>query len=239
MDVWATIPVKSLLEGKGRLAHLLPPESRAALVGDLLNHVLKVVSAVPEITHSLVVSSDPAVWDIAEANGALALPERAPLGLNRAVTYAYDLARKEGADAVLVLPADLPLVTTADIEQILDAGLGENRENGSAYHTMRRFGAGSPLSGEPAQPLMTICPDRRGDGTNALLLQPPVCFCFHYGPSSLRKHIQEALERDFAVRLVTSPGLLFDLDTQEDWYSLEENDRHKRIRKSTIHPSIK
>jgi 2-phospho-L-lactate guanylyltransferase (CobY/MobA/RfbA family) len=80
----------------------------------------------------------------------------------------------------------------------------------------------------PQQPLMAICSDRRGNGTNGLLLRPSLDFDFHYGVNSLNEHIKEALERDFLVRLVNAAGLQFDLDTEEDWQLFQKDEQNYR-----------
>lgn len=234
MDVWTIIPVKSLLESKGRLAHLLSPRSRAQLLRSLLDHVLATVQETSRITRILVVSHDPEVWQIAEAYDALVVEEKLPHGLNSALSYAYELAAEGGADAVLILPADLPFVTTADIDLVIDAGLDDGNANGTAVATAMEFAPSQAPPVDAARPMMAICSDRRGDGTNALLLQPALEFDFRYGPNSLQRHTHEALERDCLVRLVNAPGLQFDLDTEEDWQMFQEDDRSEPIKNSAI-----
>ncbi len=235
MDTWAIIPVKSLQQSKGRLAHLLPPGSRAQLVRNLLNYVLATVLESPGITRVLVISSDPEVREIAAASGATAIVERPPYDLNNAVAYAYALAERGGAEAALILPADLPLVTTADIELMIAAGLTEGSGNGSNA----RMAMGPAVSAlGPAPPVMAICSDRCGDGTNALFIRPALDFDFHYGPSSLQQHIREAIDRDFLVRLVNAPGLQFDLDTEQDWQTFQEDVQDELVKRSPLYPII-
>lgn len=212
MDIWAIVPVKSLLESKGRLAHLLSPESRAQLVRDLLLHVLAVVRETTRITQLLVISSDPEVRQIADAFGALAVKEEAPFGLNSAVSHAYNLAAQARAGAVLILPADLPFVTRTDLDLVIDAGLEDSSHGASSEN-----------------PAMAICSDRRGDGTNALFLRPCVDFEFRYGPNSLQHHIHEAIERSYQVRLVDARGLQFDLDTEVDWQAFQAQNNQEPV----------
>jgi len=214
MDVWAIVPVKSLQESKGRLAHLLSPGARAQLVRVLLQHVLATVQETQRITKLLVISGDEQVRQIAGAYGALTMDEQPPYGLNRAVSHAYRFAAESGADAVLILPADLPFATTADLDLVLDAGLAS--------------------SGVVELPVMAICSDRRGDGSNALFLRPCVDFEFSYGPNSLQHHIHEAVERGYVVRLVNAQGLQFDLDIEEDWQAFQEQESSRPINNSTV-----
>jgi 2-phospho-L-lactate guanylyltransferase len=234
MDVWAIIPVKSLARSKGRLAHLLSVEEREQLMRTMLNNVLAVVKEVPGIAQTIVVSSDPTVWQIAEENGAMSLAEKMPYDLNRAVTYTSDLAMRRGAQAVLVLPADLPFVTTADIGLMLYAGSdvvgAEARSNGADIGSVSEYND----TLDPEQPVMAICSDRRGCGTNALYLRPATDFDFHYGAGSLQRHIHEALARDYMVRLVNAPGLQFDLDTEPDWQAYQKDERSDHFEKSQI-----
>lgn len=195
-EVWAIVPAKALRESKGRLSHLLSAAEREGLVRDLLRHVLQTIKEAPEVDRTLVISSDPQVWGVAEELGAIVVAETPPPGLNKAVASALDVAAQNGIAGALILPLDLPFVTVADIALMVESALGEPTETGSA--------------------VMAIAPDKDGSGTNALFLRPPFAFDFHYGPSSLQSHLHEALARDVAVRMVYAPGLQFDLDTDED-----------------------
>ena len=199
------------------------------LVRKLLDHVLATLVEVPRITRVLVISRDPDVWQSAGAYGALAVEERAPDGLNSAVTHADGRAAGGGADAVLILPADLPFVTPVDINLLIDAALGDGLGNWAGAVTAMEFAPSLAPVVDPAQPVMAICTDRRGDGTNGLLLRPSLEFDFYYGADSLNRHIKEAVERNYLVRLVNAPGLQFDLDIEEDWQAFQKDERSKPV----------
>ena len=113
------------------------------------------------------------------------------LGLNSAIDAGRAWALERGADAVLSLFADLPLLAADDVRRLVDY----------------------------PQPVV-LGADRRGEGTNALLLRlaPPGCeFRFAFGEGSLTRHLTEAHRLGLeAVRLNTQ-GFAFDLDTPEDW----------------------
>jgi len=66
----------------------------------------------------VVVSRDRALLADAEAEGAWGLLETTP-GLNPALTQAAHFAGDRGATGLLVLPADLPLLTAHDLETML------------------------------------------------------------------------------------------------------------------------
>ncbi len=198
MSTWAIIPVKPLHDSKRRLAHLLSAEERAELIRHFLDDLLSVLNETPGIDHVLVVSGDQMVIALGQKFGAEILIEAAPAGLNEAVTRGAALAARQGATAVLILPADLPFARVEDIERML-------RPLEDAYG-----------------PLLAVCGDEVEDGTNALLLAPPGDFTFHYGPGSYRAHLAEAAARGRAIHIVNAPGLRFDLDTEGDWLAYRD-----------------
>lgn len=195
----AIIPVKPLRESKTRLAHLLSATERAALMGCLLDRML-VALRQTAVSQIIVVSGDEVVLQQARAAGVWALAEQQPYALNSAVSQAHRFAIGQGADGVLVLPADLPFIKTADITTML-----------------------TTAQTHPARPLLVICSDEAGQGTNALLLTPPAPFTFHYGPNSFARHTQEAERNGRIVQVVNGRSLQFDLDTEADWIKLHNN----------------
>lgn len=193
MTLWTIIPVKQLAQSKRRLKHLLSAAERADLMTTFLDNLLAVLDQVEVIDHILVVTGDERAAEVAASRGAEALAESEPYDLNSAVTQGCDYAVSTGATAVLVLPADLPFVRIEDIGIMLrplDHAIGS---------------------------LAAICTDEKDEGTNALLLSPPDNFEFHYGPGSAGRHVAEAERRGRDVVLVRTPGLRFDLDTENDW----------------------
>jgi 2-phospho-L-lactate/phosphoenolpyruvate guanylyltransferase len=63
---------------------------------------------------------------------------------------------------------------------------------------------------------VTIAPDRRGTGTNALLTNPAGGIPFRFGEDSFALHSAEAARRGIVPLVISRPGLAFDLDTPED-----------------------
>jgi 2-phospho-L-lactate/phosphoenolpyruvate guanylyltransferase len=72
-------------------------------------------------------------------------------------------------------------------------------------------------------PGVTLVPDRREDGTNVISLPTHTGFKFHYGPSSFRRHREEARRRGLPVRVLHDPTLSFDLDTPSDLEHLQHS----------------
>src|ERR687886_724041 len=155
MTLFAVVPVKDLTGTKSRLKPVLNPFGRAGLTVYMMKNVLAALREAG-VEHACVVSPDPTVLQMAEEEGAATLLQKSQ-GLNPALEEARDWATAEGASALLVFPADLPLLCASDVEAVLEAAEADE-------------GA-----------LAVISPDAAGRGTNALLLPPPDAFPFLFG----------------------------------------------------------
>lgn len=207
MTTWAIVPVKPLRDGKSRLAHILSADERAQLTTYMLQRTLDILNSMSSIYRTLVISRDPAVLKLARQRNAFTFGEGEKLGLNMALTRAAHIVAAQKAAGVLILPADLPLITTGDIDVML-AGVSPLRSSPQVNGT----------NGRMMERAVAICPDRTNDGTNALYISPPLGFTFHYGAQSFQNHLDEAERLGIQGRIVHAPGLKFDLDTEEDWH---------------------
>jgi 2-phospho-L-lactate guanylyltransferase len=63
---------------------------------------------------------------------------------------------------------------------------------------------------------VTVVPDRRDDGTNVIAVPTRTGFRFGYGPSSARRHVEEALRHALNVRVEHDADLAFDVDLPAD-----------------------
>lgn len=202
MSTWAIIPVKPLRDSKSRLARILTPDQRAELTSQLLLRTLQAIKASQQIYRTLVISRDPAVLKLARQEGVYTFNEGDRQGLNQAVTRAAGVTAARQADSILVLPADLPFITAEDISMLTLS-----------------------ISGEDREPLAVICPDHEFQGTNALLLSPPLEFTFQYGIGSFHNHQREAQRRQRRLTTMSLPGIQFDVDTEEDWTAYQVIER--------------
>jgi 2-phospho-L-lactate guanylyltransferase len=64
--------------------------------------------------------------------------------------------------------------------------------------------------------VVTLVPDRRRDGTNALALPATAPFRFSYGARSFTAHRREAARLGLAERVVDDEALALDVDTADD-----------------------
>ncbi|MFN8490234.1 MAG: 2-phospho-L-lactate guanylyltransferase [Caldilineaceae bacterium] len=193
MKLWLLAPVKPFAESKSRLANALAPAARAALSQELLARLLTCAREAGVLAGVAVVSRDPLALAQAQAVGFASVPENGQ-DLNLALTQASQYAVLHGADAVLVLPADLPFVSAEDIRQLYTLG--------------------------QAQPgvVLTSSPD---GGTNALLLRPPGLMPFAFGVNSFAQHCALAQKAGATIQVFESSTLAFDVDRPEDLASLQ------------------
>ncbi len=67
---------------------------------------------------------------------------------------------------------------------------------------------------------ITLVPDRRGDGTNVIVVPTDRVFTFAYGPGSFARHCAEATTSGAALRVLEHPSLAWDVDEPADLAAL-------------------
>ena len=202
MTTFAVVPVKHLNASKTRLAPILTLENRKRLTLAMLEDVLNAVRG-SIVRETVVVGSDSRVCEFAADGGATFREEGRP-GLNRAVTSSIEWCIKSGANAVLVLPADIPLLTSVDINRIIEIA-GENVST------------------------VVMSPSHNG-GTNALYLRPPNIIEVSYGQGSFKRHIIRSRTIGARPKVYYSPSVAFDVDSQKDLQKLLRTENSSRSR---------
>jgi 2-phospho-L-lactate guanylyltransferase len=190
MKCWAIVPLKRLSAAKSRLARELSPRERNELMCGMLGHILSALEGLKWVRGTIVVGRDRVVRNIAAGHGSVFLREKEHDGLNRALARAAREAVRRGADAIMVVPADLPRLKKSDV-----AG------------ALRR--AGKP-------PFLVIAPDRLGSGTNMLMMSPPGIIRFSFGRRSFRRHVSAGRRAGVSVKIIKRVSLAEDLDSPED-----------------------
>ena len=196
MTLWAIVPVKPLRRGKSRLSGTLTDDERAHLNELLLEHTLKTLADLKELEQALVVSRDPHALTLARKYGARTVREDGQPHLNTALTRATVVAKLHATSGVLILPADLPLLTREDVLTLIER-------------------ASNP-------PVVVIAPDRHHRGTNALLLSPPGLIEYDFGEDSFKRHCERAKQAGARLEIVDLPSLGLDLDLPADLDLLRE-----------------
>lgn len=184
MNLWLIIPIKPFAEGKSRLACTLPNNARTDLSRQLFRHVITQSMAAPVLAGIAVVSRDPTVLDGLTSPRLHFVAEHGN-ELNQAIQQGRQEALRHGADAILVLPADLPRLQSSDIVMLYE-------------HALHHEG-------------IVIVPSD-DNGTNALLLRPPQAINFAFGHNSFAHHCLAVQLANLPCTIVDSPHLRFDLD---------------------------
>lgn len=196
MTLWAIVPVKPLQRGKSRLSEVLTQDERADLNRRLLAHTLETLSAIADIEQVLVISRDQAALSLARELGARTIQEHGAPRLNLALTRATIIAKTHATRGVLILPADLPLITPEDILELLR------------------------LAEDP--PVVVVAPDHRRQGTNALLVCPAGLIDYEFGPGSFKRHCERARQAGARLEICELPALALDMDLPEDLELISE-----------------
>jgi 2-phospho-L-lactate guanylyltransferase len=197
-DACVLIAVKERARSKTRLADALSPDARIELVRSMLAAVLSAARQARTVNQVIVISPE---RDRIPAE----IPVLADTGesLNSALMHAHAVVHELGCREVVVLPADLPRISSAEIDTLVRAG----RAGGFA-----------------------IAPDAAGVGTNALCLTSAAPFPFQFGLDSRRLHVQAAQRMGLTPQLVRLPGLEFDVDSPADLDQLDQQSWRTRLR---------
>lgn len=193
MNVSALMPVKGFRNAKQRLTPLLNSTAREVLAETMFRDVLREVRAARGLAGTFVVTGDDKVAAIAGLGGAEVIRERAESGETGAVDFARREMKNAGCEAVLILPGDMPLVRSADVEQVL-----------------------AQFPGDTAAPFALLVPSHDRKGTNALLLAPPDIIGLRFGYDSFTFHMSQVTAQGLPIRFIENEHIALDIDEPKD-----------------------
>jgi 2-phospho-L-lactate/phosphoenolpyruvate guanylyltransferase len=188
----ALVPLRAPGAGKSRLATVLSPSQRAALAGAMLSDVVAALvgSAVDEV---VVVAGGEGAAAAAGALGVGVLLDPPEVtDLDGALHAAA--GRLPAEHDLLVVAADLPTLSAADVDAVLQA-----------------------------RAEVVVAPTT-GGGTGALLRRPGGRMPTAYGPGSAAAHRALAAAHGASVDTVSAPGLALDVDTWADLAALHDTE---------------
>jgi 2-phospho-L-lactate guanylyltransferase len=204
----AVLPVKRLYAAKQRLAAGLSGERRRTLAAAMVADVLEAIGAARTVECTIVVSGDPVAQELAAEAGAEVVPDPEDGGHVEAALAGIARAEVEGAECVVLLPGDCPLLDPRELDRL--------------------------LTGIPER-YVGIVPDRHGTGTNALVLSPPDAIVPAFGEGSRERHVAAAREAGVPFEVEEIPSLALDLDTPADLVALtRELERHPGRGRRTV-----
>jgi 2-phospho-L-lactate guanylyltransferase len=192
----AILPVKRFERAKQRLEGMLDPGARSALAPAMLADVIAALERAQGLDHLLIVSGDSEAERLARGRRVSLVADPVERGQSSAAAAGMRRARELGFERVLLVPGDCPLADPAELDTLLVR---------AAEHRLD----------------LVIVPDRHGEGTNALLLDPAGPFGPSFGPGSLARHVAEAERLGLRHAVEPVPSLVLDVDTPADLVALE------------------
>jgi 2-phospho-L-lactate guanylyltransferase len=193
------IPVKDPARAKTRLSDVLTLEGRRRLAWAMFEDVSRAAQSSTKADLVVLVSSYAPAIERARGLGWDVLEEEAQESESASVDWASSVLAERGIDAVMRLPADLPLVRAEDIDAL--------------------------LSMELHPPYAVIVPSLEGTGTNAITRAPATLFPSRFGPNSLALHKEEARRIGVKCVIVDNPRIALDVDEARDLQRLLERGR--------------
>jgi len=189
-DIWAVVPIKELDGAKQRLAPLLTPAQRRALIEVMMGEVLEAVVEARSLAGVMVMTLDPQATALATRLGARVVTDGAREGHTGSVMAGLKLLAREGRSGMITLPADIPAVTSQEIDLVVAAHL-------------------------PA-PAFTISPAHDKLGSNAVICSPPDAVPLRFGDNSYYPHLDAARAQGIDPTVMPQPGIALDIDHPVD-----------------------
>ena len=185
-DIWAVVPIKERDGAKQRLAALLSPVERRALIEVMMEEVLEAVAGARSLAGVLVVTLDAQATTLASRLGMRVVTDGAREGHTGSVTAGLKLLAREGRSGMITLPADIPAVTPQEIDLVVGAHL-------------------PPRS-------FTISPAHDDLGSNAVICSPPDAVPLRFGDNSYFPHLEAAERCGIEPTVIRQPGIALDID---------------------------
>ncbi len=182
------MPIKGFTKAKSRLGTVLTTEQCAQLAACMATDVVTALRQCTGIDHVVCLGEDPLVRTFSSEHGCKFISELPGAGLSANLDYAARQIQESGAQTLLIVPGDLPTITTADIDALLEKHCGG----------------------------LTICPASRDGGTNGLIISPPTGIHFLFGEHSCEQHILAAKAAGLKQRVISPAAFQCDIDRPAD-----------------------
>ena len=193
MNAIAVLPVKRFGAAKQRMAAGITGGQRRDLAEAMVADVLEAIGQARTVERTIVVTGDPIAQELASEAGAEVVPDPEDAGHVEAAQAGIARAEADGAERVVLLAGDCPLLDPRELDRL--------------------------LTGVPGN-YVGIVPDRHGTGTNALLLSPPGAIVPAFGEGSCDRHVEAARQAGIAFGIEELPSIELDLDTPADVIAL-------------------
>ncbi|MET0387271.1 MAG: 2-phospho-L-lactate guanylyltransferase [Polyangiales bacterium] len=186
------VPMKPFALAKSRLRAHLSDAAREQLARTMLERVLDAARGCELVDATYVITSGDDVARLARSAQLQVLhdPRPAPLTLGHLIDHGLRQLAVRGVTRAVVLMADLPHLTSADVRELCVA---------------------------LATSELVISPDRHGRSTNALGVQLPLPVATAFGAAdSFDQHVALAHTRQWRLHALHNPRIAHDVDVPAD-----------------------
>jgi len=187
------VPVKNLSAAKQRLADILDQPTRTELAQAMLLDVLETLATWKNCPEVGIVTSDLFALQLAHRFHFTVIADSANRGETDAIETATRFCESHGVDSTLVIPGDIPLIQSWELEKIF---------------------ASAPNQGS------VLVPASDGRGTNAIWRRPVGLFPARFGNDSFKPHHLAAEATGKPCVVLSLPGIALDVDNPEDLRTL-------------------
>ena len=183
------IPVKSLTTAKQRLAAALDQGRRSHLAEAMLRDVMTAAAGVLERIDVALVTGDARARALAAEFGFVVIDDPRSESETAAIEMATAWCEQRGYDTTIVVPGDIPLITSGELQRVLDAAPAEGAVFVPAY-------------------------DRRG--SNCILRRPAAIIPLRFGNDSFLPHCEAMRKTGRELVVLEMPGIGLDVDNPHD-----------------------
>lgn len=187
------VPVKNLAGAKQRLAAVLDQPARTELAQAMLLDVLETLAHWAHRPDVGVVTGDPFALELADRFHFTVIADHANRGETDAIETATRYCESHGVDSSLVIPGDIPLIQSSELEMII---------------------AAAPAEGS------VLVPAADGRGTNAIFRRPAGLFPARFGNDSFKPHLAAAQATGKPCIVLSLTSIALDVDNPEDLRTL-------------------
>ncbi len=183
------IPVKDLSNAKQRLSAALDQSHRSQLAEAMLRDVMLAASGVRSRVDVALVTGDRRARELAAEFQFLVIEDTRNESETAAIEMATDWSETEGYDTTIVIPGDIPLARSEELQQVLFA---------------------APPEG------MVLVPAYDGRGSNCILRRPASLIPLRFGNDSFLPHCAAMQETRKALVILELPGIGLDIDNPHE-----------------------
>jgi 2-phospho-L-lactate/phosphoenolpyruvate guanylyltransferase len=187
------IPVKSLAQAKQRLASVLSQPARTELAQAMLHDVLETVAKCVDRPAVSIVTSDSFALELARQFSFETIADTTNRSETDAIEGATRVCESRGIDSTLVIPGDVPLIQSWELQKVLEA---------------------APIEGT------VLVPAADGRGTNAAFRRPSGLFPLRFGNDSFKPHLAAAGATGKPCVVLSLAGIALDIDSPSDLQQL-------------------